>query len=219
MTEGNSDPGTWRLFYEEQTSRVRELIPDNAVVLDIGCGPAVPYKRKGGWFLIGLEPSLTSIRSNTAVDLKLHATADAMPLANRSVDAALCFYSVHHMTGPTVSDNERIVNSAFAELARIIRPGGQILVFDISPWWPFSLAERMSWNYARRTLGSRLDMFFWKAAWLEEVAQRHFGGAAFSLETYRRNPFTPFAPVFYMPRFKIPRMLYPFSINLYRWRF
>jgi SAM-dependent methyltransferase len=194
-------------------------VPRGATVLDVGCGPQAPYKRGDNWFLIGLEPSLNSLRANKSLDLRLHGSSDAIPLAGKSIDTVVCFYSIHHMTGNTVPENRSIVEKTFREFARIIRPGGQLLIFDISPWWPFSQLEVWTWNLARKALGARLDMFFWKASWLDAAGKAAFPGASLEIERLPSNPFTLFAPIFYIPRLKIPRMLYPFAINLYRWRF
>jgi SAM-dependent methyltransferase len=219
MSEVSGDPGTWSLFYARQAKRFEALVPPGAVVLDVGCGPQVPYTRGSDWFLIGLEPSLNSLCANRSLDLRLHGSSESIPLADKSVDAIVCFYSIHHMTGDAVPDNRRIVGKTLQEFARVMRPGGQLLVFDISPWWPFSQLELWSWNLARKTLGPRLDMFFWKATWLTAAGKAAFPAASLDIERFRSNPLIPFAPIFYLPRLKIPRMLYPFTINMYRWRF
>jgi SAM-dependent methyltransferase len=219
MSEVSGDQGTWTLFYERQAKRMEALVPSDATVLDVGCGPKVPYARGKNWFLIGLEPSLNSLRANTSLDLRLHSTSESIPLVDASIDAAVCFYSIHHMTGTTVSANRSIVFKTMSELARVISPGGQLLIFDLSPWWPFSQIETMSWNFVRKTLGARLDMFFWKAEWLAAAGKHAFPQASLAIERFGSNPSTSFAPVFYLPTFKIPRMLYPFTINLYRWQF
>jgi SAM-dependent methyltransferase len=219
MSEATSDQGTWRLFYERQARRVEELVPKGAKVLDVGCGPAVPYRRGQDWFVIGLEPSLQSILANKSLDLRLHATSLEIPLADKSVDAILCFYSIHHMTGKSVPENREIVARSFAEFGRIVRPGGQLLIFDISPWWPFSALEVLAWSRARRTLGSKLDMFFWKANWLAKLGMDKFPSASLQIKRFPSSPFTLFAPIFYLPKLKVPRMLYPFAINFYRWQF
>lgn len=218
MSEVNSDPGTQYLFYERQAQRAAEFVPSKATVLDVGCGPAVPYTRGKDWFLIGLEPSFQSILANKTLDLRLHGTSTAIPLTAACVDAIFCFYSIHHMTGTTVGDNRCIVAETFKEFGRVLRPGGQLIIFDLSPWWPFSSLEVLAWNPARRVLGEKLDMFFWNAGWLEKLGKAAFQGASFETERFSSNLFTLFAPVFYLPKLKIPRALYPFTINLYRWR-
>ena len=98
----------------------------SSVVLDVGCGPALPYRRDPRWFVIGLERSFESLRRNADVDLRVHGTATALPLADRSIDAIVCFYSIHHMVGATVTQNRALVNAAFQEFGRVLKLHGEL---------------------------------------------------------------------------------------------
>ena len=153
------------------------------------------------------------------MDLRVYGTAEAIPVPDRSLDGIVCFYSIHHMTAQHVSENRGMVTAVFREFARVIRPGGNLLIFDLSPWWPFSSLENMTWNLARRLLGPTLDMFFWERSKLANLGREMFPRAKLDVETFRNSPFLVFPPVFSFPVLKIPRFLYPFQINLYNWKF
>lgn len=217
MSEAKHDPETWTMFYEQQVQRVRERVFPGSVVLDVGCGPGVPYECAEDVVLIGVDPSYESIRSNATVDIPVYASGDALPIPTGSVDTILCFYSVHHMTGETLVENFTKVSGAFHEFSRVIKPGGNVMIFDLSPWWPGAILGNATWNLARRLMGRKLDMYFWRASALRQLGQSHFRGATLHVETFRNPLFATFPPVFSLPSLKIPRILYPFDINLYRW--
>jgi SAM-dependent methyltransferase len=219
MRLANQMKGNQELFYTQQARRVEQIVRPGAVLLDVGCGPAVPYDSQSGWVVIGLDPSFESVRSNDMVNLRVYGTAEAIPVPDHSVDAVACFYSIHHMTGPSVSENRRIVRSVFHEFGRAIRPGGNLLIFDLNPLWPFSALENVTWNIARRNLGPKLDMFFWEASRLADLGREIFPQARLEIEHFKNSPFITFPPVFNMPSLRIPRLLYPFEINLYNWQF
>jgi len=217
MSEAKHDPDTWSMFYEQQVQRVRDRVSPGSVILDVGCGPGVPYERAEDAVLIGVDPSYESIRSNATVDIPVYASGDALPIPTGSIDMILCFYSVHHMTGETLVENFTKVSDAFREFSRVIKPGGNVMVFDLSPWWPGAFLGNAIWNHARRLIGRKLDMYFWRASALRQLGQSHFRGATFHIETFRNPLFATFPPVFSLPALKIPRIFYPFDINLYRW--
>ena len=60
-------------------------------------------------------------------------------------------------------------------------------------------------------------MYFWRASALKQLGESFFRGATLHIETFRNPLFATFSPVFSLPALKIPRILYPFDINLYRW--
>lgn len=217
MRIGNHARGTREIFYEQQSKAVERTLSDGEVVVDIGCGPELPY-RKNGSFVIGVDPSFHSIRANQAVDLRIFASAADMPLADASADAVICFYSVHHMTAETVEGGRVIVENAFREVARVLKPTGRLMIFDMSPWLPFGALQNVIWNAARRRLGRSLDMFFWKAESLRRVGEKFFPGASLSITRFSESPFQTFPPIFSKPGLRVPRFLYPFHINLYQWQ-
>lgn len=217
MAKGNTDPGTYALFYERQIASIESHLGDAHVVLDIGCGPALPYRPRADNFVVGLDPSSKSLQANRDIALGLHASSVAIPLAGASVDLAVCFYSIHHMTGATRAANEDAVNRTFAEIGRVVRPGGKVLVYEVSPAPPFGWIERLSWNSVKRLLGEEFDMYFWSGEQLARIARERMPGATFEGRRFGGLAFTPMAPVFSRPRLRMPRFLYPFSINLYAW--
>lgn len=217
MRASNHAPGTWELFYQRQVEYVERHISAGQVVMDVGCGPELVY-RKNGALVIGVDASLASVRENRDADILVFASAASLPVKDRIADAIVCFYSVHHMTGNTVSEHRRIVSGVFGEFARVLKPAGTLMIFDVSPRWPFDTLENAVWNLGRKAIGPGLDMYFWKDGKLRDL-----GAAAFPhlrLETLRfgGTQFTTFPPIFSRPGLRLPRFLYPFDINLYRWR-
>ncbi len=216
MQAGNHAPGTWDIFYAEQAAAVEKMIGPGQVVVDIGCGPELPYAKNGA-VVVGVDASFNSIRANKVVDLRVFASAAEMPLRDDVADVIVCFYSVHHMTGKTVAENRAIVRQVFREFSRVLKPSGRLLVFDMSPWFPFATAEELTWNSARRRIGSGLDMFFWKDWQLKDVGLEALPGAKFSIRRFGRSPLRTFPPIFSKPALRLPKFMYPFDINLYAW--
>ena len=103
------------------------------VIVDLGTGPGelairlaqrVPAAR-----VIGVEPAaamrgLAEARAAAAALPNLSfvaGDAERMPLADRSADVVVSTLSMHHWADPA---------AAFAEIARILRPGGEARIFD-----------------------------------------------------------------------------------------
>lgn len=217
MVTGNKGPGVKRLCYDRQVSFVEHLLAPDQVVLDVGCGPTLPYRNEAGAFIVGLESSYEGIGSNRQIDLGIFGDAATLPLQNDSVDVIVCFYSLHHMVGETMTETRGNLDRAFREFGRVLKQGGQLCVFEICPWPVTWLFERVVWNSARRILGSRLDMFFWAAEPLSALGQNGLPDAQFELVGFPTPALTVFPPAFSLPWLKLPRFLYPFSTKLYHW--
>ncbi len=214
-----SDPGTRAVFYEAQGEAARRYLAGAPMILDVGCGGTLQYPRPAGSCVIGIDLSTRLLRQNKDVDAALYGSATNLPVADQAVDRVVCFYAVHHFVGTSVADNRAVVERAFAEFGRVLRPGGELLVFDLSPWWPVWCTQRLAWNAARRLLGTRLDMFFWRASALEHLAAQRLGRPArFEREIFRSAPLTGLPAGVALPWLKVPRVLYPFEICLYRWQ-
>jgi ubiquinone/menaquinone biosynthesis C-methylase UbiE len=219
MTTGNAQEGVRCLCYEDQSKVVAPLLRPGATVLDVGCGPTLPYEKPPETFVIGLEASYESIRANRAVDLRVYGSALEIPLPDRSIDVVLAYYAIHHMTGRTLAENRRNLERAFRELGRVAKPGGELLIFEISPWQAVWLGEKLLWNWGRAALGQRLDMCFYPAHVYEHVGQVTLPGAYLSIESFKASLLSAVPPAFSLPWLQVPRFLYPFHVNLYRWRF
>jgi SAM-dependent methyltransferase len=108
------------------------LLPQNWVVADLGCGTGAmvaliaPHVRR----VIGVDASaemLAAARERAAdfanVDLRQGAL-ESLPLEAASVDAAVLALVLHHLPSPP---------AALGEAARVLKPGGQLLVLDMAP--------------------------------------------------------------------------------------
>ena len=217
MEHGSAEPGVRRCCYAEQATVIESAIPAGAVVVDVGCGPALQYRRTKPWVLIGVDLSYESLRANTEVDVRVYGSAADLPLGDHSVDAIVSLYAIHHFGGQTRVENESRVARGFAEFGRVLKPGGSLFIFELSPWWPVWQAQCASWNLVRKLMPS-MDIFFWRERPLVNVAAAHLG----RITTLRRVRFhapalTPIPPVFACPALKIPRLLFPFHVHLYHW--
>jgi ubiquinone/menaquinone biosynthesis C-methylase UbiE len=99
-------------------------------VLDISCGVGrwLAYSQAQGATVFGTDLSremvLQASKKPALMGRVAIADTSALPLANAIADVAICALSLGHMTP---------IDSAIAELARIVRPGGHLIVTDFHP--------------------------------------------------------------------------------------
>lgn len=214
----NREAGTEALCYTRQVELLESLLRPGMFVLDVGCGPALPYAPPSGVEVFGLDPSRESLRANRAINDGLVGTAESIPhIPDGAFDLVVAFYSLHHVTIETLNSTHTIRRQAFREMARVLRPGGELLVFEMSPRpWAAWVQERF-WNSARTILGDRLDACFYTVrdyAQLGELA----GLGPPTVQTFDCSPFETFPPILSLPWLRIPRCLFPFDAALYRWK-
>ena len=89
-------------------------------LLDIGCGKGgfcQPLQEAGALWR-GLDP--LEMSPDLPIDV---AAAEAMPYPDNSFDAAVCVRALHHVPVPAM-------DAALAETARVLRPGGRLVVIE-----------------------------------------------------------------------------------------
>ena len=126
-----------------------------------------------------------------------------------SVDAIVSLCAIHHFGGQNRRENQLRVAKGFSEFRRVLKPGGGLFVFELSPWWPIWQLQRTTWNLVRRVMPG-MDIFFWREGPLFDVAAAQLGHQA----TLRRVRFkapllTPIPPVFACPRSQDPAPAVP----------
>ncbi|MGW2332246.1 SAM-dependent methyltransferase [Streptomyces sp. NPDC001700] len=126
---------------QEATDRFTDLLIERLRVgpgdrvLDVGCGigkPALRVASTTGAGVLGITISELQVRQATEAACAAHmsdqvsfryADAMAMPLGDASFDAVLAFESINHMHRPT----------ALREMARVLVPGGRLVLTDVTP--------------------------------------------------------------------------------------
>jgi ubiquinone/menaquinone biosynthesis C-methylase UbiE len=103
-------------------------------VLDVACGPGIVAcalaPHAGHVTGIDLTPAMIEQARQRQRTLTLGnmdwqvGRATALPFANASFDRVVTRYSLHHMTDPL---------AVLAEMCRVCRPGGRIIVIDATP--------------------------------------------------------------------------------------
>jgi malonyl-CoA O-methyltransferase len=117
-------------FMEVEQAALLELLPDvrGAVVLDLACGTG-RYARiardRGARCAIGLDLSPEMLRRalGLATGVAL-GDLSALPFQPGAADVVVCGLAVGHL---------RQLGSAFAEISRVLRPGGTLVYSDFHP--------------------------------------------------------------------------------------
>ena len=93
-------------------------------VVDVGCGPGQigAYVRHNGRSVFGADISPTmALRSLARLDAAVAADMRLLPLATGAVGGVIAFYSLIHV-------RRSELESALGEFARVLRPGGHLLL-------------------------------------------------------------------------------------------
>ncbi len=115
-------------------ARALEALDDvaGAVVVEFGCGTGrnlAQLQAKGAAGLIGLDLSAAMLAKaaarSDAFRLLRHDAAAPAPLRAASADLVLFCLTLEHMAA---------LAPPFAEAARLLRPGGRLVVFEIHPF-------------------------------------------------------------------------------------
>ncbi|WP_336035850.1 class I SAM-dependent methyltransferase [Halobacterium yunchengense] len=160
-------------------------------VLDAGCGGGSPVLRRlaADATAVGLDfaRNLLDVAADAAPDARLvHGDVTALPLRDDAVDAVVAVDSVIHVPVPEHA-------ATFAEFARVLRPGGRLLVSEAPA--PF---ERSHDDW----LGAGAEMA-WHMAGTERTRE-HLRDAGFRVTEYWPAPDTgpdePPRPPFFAAR-------------------
>lgn len=135
---GRMAPGDGRLFRPgglDLTRRAIELarLCAGARVLDLGCGAgeSVLYLRQMGIEAFGVDYASCPAASGLAEDARIAASAEVLPIADRTVDGVLAECSLSLM-----GNRER----ALAECARVLVDGGRLMISDLYARQPEDVA-------------------------------------------------------------------------------
>lgn len=98
---------------------------------------------------VGIEPSEQAIVEGSKLFPKLNfrrGTADMLPVASATADLVTCAYTMHWWP------REKLLQS-FAEVDRILKPEGHLLIVDFYPDYPIKVPYRHKaglWTYKMR---------------------------------------------------------------------
>ena len=104
--------------------------------LDVGCGTGVLAARLAGagFAMTGVDPSdgmLDVLRARSPEVRAVAGSGTALPFPDAGFDLVLSVAVLHHIADP--GD----VRATLAEMVRVVRPGGRVLVWDHNPRNPY----------------------------------------------------------------------------------
>jgi demethylmenaquinone methyltransferase/2-methoxy-6-polyprenyl-1,4-benzoquinol methylase len=105
---------------------VRQLrLPGGALVADLACGTGDLCRElsRDGYRAVGFDFSLGMLAKATTDVPLVQADVLRLPLADRSVDGATCGFALRNVVD---------LDAFFAEMARVVRPGGRISLLEAS---------------------------------------------------------------------------------------
>lgn len=110
----------WRPALEVYTSALERLVTADSVLLDVGCGPGGLVRAYEGRArcVIGVDEHAVSFRHLAEITVLVSARLDALPFPDAAFYLVTCSWVMEHIAQP---------DSAAAEIARVLRPGGHFL--------------------------------------------------------------------------------------------
>jgi SAM-dependent methyltransferase len=127
----------FRGMHERFLEAIREHLRPDVDVLDAGCGSGRVFQhRLAGQArrVVGLDVT-QDVRGNPNLDAAVRGDLDDLPLRDASFDLAILSHVAEHLTEPS---------AAFGELARVLRPGGRLLLLTPNRWHYVAVGARLT---------------------------------------------------------------------------
>lgn len=117
-----------RLVGRHITSRTR--------VLDAGCGRGgvVELYLDRARQAVGLDADLPSLREHRCLEQLVAGNLERLPFPSACFDLLLCSWTMEHLARP---------DAAFEELARVLRPGGHVVLLAPNAWNYVTIVQRL----------------------------------------------------------------------------
>ena len=203
-------PHVWDLLIARKLSLMARVLPPPeraGLGIDLGCGLGrqTAEMRRRGFAVVGVEPSVGLLRQRRHGDAPVVAgDALQLPVRDGSVDFVFVVGVLHHLPGRDAQAQ------ALREVARVLRPGGLLLVHESNPRNPLfrfymgylfpilkSIDEGTEWWIDPRSLAGR-DGFHLEDVryftFLPDFTPRALLGLAVSVERLlERGPTRPFS--------------------------
>ncbi len=133
---GRFYPPHFRGMYDRLQDTIDQYIQPTDVVLDAGCGSGRVFQhRLAGRVrrVVGVDVT-DELRANANIDDAVTGDLRALPLRDAQFDLVVMSHVAEHLTEP---------ESVFRELARVLGPGGRLLLLTPNRWHYVPLAARL----------------------------------------------------------------------------
>ncbi len=131
--------GPGDLLLDRRLRIAAPMLPGRGSLLDLGCGNGAQTLRFSGRCdrLIGVDINADYLAAFAAAAARLDPSPEvqplpydgsAIPLPDGAVDAAVCFAVLEHVRDEALT---------LSELARVLRPGGSLVLSVPNRWWIF----------------------------------------------------------------------------------
>ena len=122
-------------YLRKRTAFIAGVSPSGSV-LDVGCGTGALAERlvQRGYTVSGVDPSagmLEILRARNPQITAVQGSGTALPFTRDSFDLVVSVATMHHIAEPAA------VGQTLAEMVRVCRPDGRILVWDHNPRNPY----------------------------------------------------------------------------------
>jgi SAM-dependent methyltransferase len=123
-------------YLRKRTAFIQAHVLAGALVLDVGCGTGALAVRiqQAGYKVAGVDPSegmLRVLKERAPSTDAVGGSGMGLPFADDHFDLAYCVAAMHHIA------EAANVRRTLAEMVRVVRPGGLVLVWDHNPRNPY----------------------------------------------------------------------------------
>ena len=131
-------PPQFRGMYDRFSDVIHEYVRGGDTMLDAGCGSGRVFQyrfdeHQRPRLIFGVDMT-DEPRGNGNIDAAARADLAALPFAAETFDIAISSHVAEHLTQP-----ERV----FGELARVLKPGGRLLVLTPNKWHYVTLSAAL----------------------------------------------------------------------------